>query len=91
MSVVVCFVLFSQHEAHEEVRLDFNVDVKREGMRMEIQASEVLVGDILIVDKGDRVAADGVIYYSTGALASRCFFAIQCMRFSSRTLSPAIP
>ncbi len=56
-----------QHEAHEEERLDFNVDVKREGMRMEIQASEVLVGDILIVDKGDRVAADGVIYYSTGA------------------------
>ena len=68
------FCAFSQHEAHEEVRLDFNVDVKREGMRMEIQASEVLVGDILIVDKGDRVAADGVIYYSTGALASSAAF-----------------
>jgi magnesium-transporting ATPase (P-type) len=55
-----------QHLHLEEERLDFEVDVRRENMRVEIDCSEVLVGDILIIDKGDRAAADGIILYSSG-------------------------
>jgi hypothetical protein len=41
-----------QHLHLEEERLDFEVDVRRENMRVEIDCSEVLVGGIILYSSG---------------------------------------
>ena len=38
------------------------VTVRRDGRRVQVDASDVVVGDVLLLESGDRIPADGVIH-----------------------------
>jgi magnesium-transporting ATPase (P-type) len=64
--LVSCFQThtnYKQQAAMQEIvhlKNDFHVNVIRGGAERQIQSTEVLVGDILSLRNGDRVAADGL-------------------------------
>ncbi len=41
------------------------VKVKREGKVIEVDSKEIVVGDILMLEEGDKIAADGVLFESS--------------------------
>ena len=44
------------------------INVRRDGRRVEIDATNVVVGDVLVLEPGDRVPADAVITIAHGSL-----------------------
>ena len=63
VSLVQTFTNYSQQKAFMEInklKNEFNVSVIRCGEEMQILNTEVLVGDILTLKNGDRVAADAL-------------------------------
>jgi Ca2+-transporting ATPase len=62
VSIVQTQTNYSQQKAFLEInqlKNEFNVNVIRQGEEMQILSTEVLVGDILSLKEGNRVAADG--------------------------------
>jgi len=64
--VVVLVTSFQEYEkqiqfrALEKAKNNFNVKVLRHGIETQIETNDVLVGDIVILDTGDQVPADGL-------------------------------
>ena len=72
--VLNALVSFAQNYRAEQVMLAFldyiprSVAVVRDGRRVLIDAEEVVPGDLLLVQEGDKFCADGVLLESSGLL-----------------------
>ena len=68
--VAVCFIEFIQEaktdKALEELNKlsSLNVNVIRNGKRMVVSSEEIVVGDKVILEEGDKVPADGKVLYA---------------------------
>lgn len=68
--VAVCFIEFIQEaktdKALEELNKlsSLNVNVIRNGKRMVVSSEEIVVGDKVILEEGDKVSADGKVLYA---------------------------
>ena len=68
--VAVCFIEFIQEsktdKALEELNKlsSLNVRVIRNSKKMIVSSEEIVVGDIVLLEEGDRVPADGIVLYA---------------------------
>ena len=71
LNAVFSFVQESRADhAAERLRslLPRRVTVRRDGRRVEVDASRVVVGDVLVLESGDRIPADAVAAYASDLL-----------------------
>jgi Ca2+-transporting ATPase len=62
VSAIIKFMKSNQFEKQSRVRNDIKVQVVRDGRQHKISIFDVVVGDVVYLNKGDQIPADGLLF-----------------------------